>query len=346
VRPEPPAPRIELHARPFSNRRLLATTAILWSCAGCLAGAPEPIAPMSADLKRAESSPCAPADVSQLRFGLVVLGSGGGPRSLGRAGSSYVVVVGGTPRVLIDVGPGTFLRLGEMELDLRALDLVLLTHLHIDHTGDLPGFILARAVTAEGPMTFRVAGPAGAGLYPGTTQFVARLFGDKGAFAYAPAFTQGALRFDVDELPPDPPSEARLMLDADGLRVSAIAVDHGDVPAMAYRIEHAGSSLVITGDLASKNDNIPTLAAGADLLVYDTAVMDPPGSTEALYELHTTPKRIGEVAAHAGVKSLLLSHLTGRVVDHSDEVMRSVQAGFNGEARYAHDCMSLEVDAP
>jgi ribonuclease BN (tRNA processing enzyme) len=232
-----------------------------------------------------------------------------------------------------------------MDVDLRALDIVLLTHLHVDHAGDLPGFVLARAVTSEGPMTFRIAGPAGAGPYPSTTEFVARLFGDQGVFAYAPKFTRSVLQFDVDDLPTNT-SEAQLVIDEDGLRVSAISVDHRDVPAVAYRIDHAGRSLVVTGDLASKNDNIPTLAAGSDLLVYDTAVMDPPGSTEALYELHTTPKRIGEVAAQARVKSLLLSHLTGRVVDHADEVMHSVQAGFKGDARFAHDCMTLEVDAP
>ena len=115
---------------------------------------------------------------------------------------------------------------------------------------------------------------------------------------------------------------------------------------MAYQIEHRGRSLVVTGDLASKNDNLITLAAGCDLLVYDTAVMDPPGSTPGLYELHTTPQRIGEVAARAQVKSLLLSHLTGRVMDNADEVMRSVQAGFKGEARFARDCMTIELDAP
>ena len=136
------------------------------------------------------------------------------------------------------------------------------------------------------------------------------------------------------------------MIEENDLRVSSISVDHRDVPAVAYRIEHGGRSLVVTGDLASKNDNLLTLAAGSDLLVYDTAVMDPPGSTEALYELHTTPQRIGEVATQARVKSLLLSHLTGRVADHSDEVMQSVRTRFNGVARFAQDCMTLEIDTP
>ncbi len=133
---------------------------------------------------------------------------------------------------------------------------------------------------------------------------------------------------------------------ADGLDVTAIAVDHRDAPAMAYRLEHAGHALVVSGDLASKDDRLVTLADKADLLVYDTAVLDPPGSTEALYESHTTPQRIGEVATSARVKSLLLSHLTGRVQDHASEVMDSVQAGFKGEVRFAHDCMAIDLDAP
>jgi ribonuclease BN (tRNA processing enzyme) len=178
-----------------------------------------------------------------------------------------------------------------------------------------------------------------------TTDFVERLFGGQGAFALVPTFTQNASRFDVTELATDLTSDARLVVQNDVLRVSAISVDHGDVPALAYRVEHGGLSLVVSGDLASKNDNLAKLAAGADLLVYHTAVMDPPGSSEALYELHTTPQRIGEVAALARVQSLLLSHLTGRVRDHSSEVMHSVQASFKGETRFAHDCMTIELDA-
>jgi ribonuclease BN (tRNA processing enzyme) len=254
-------------------------------------------------------------------------------------------VVGGVPRVLLDVGPGTFLRLGEMELDLQALDTVLLTHLHVDHSGDLPGFVLARAVAGNGPVSFRIAGPSGAGLYPSTTDFVERLFGAQGAFALVPTFTQNASRFDVTELPTNMTADARLVFENDALRVRAISVDHGDVPALAYRVEHDGQALVVSGDLASKNDNLVKLAAAADLLVYDTAVMDPPGSSEPLYDLHTTPTRIGEVAAQARVRSLLLSHLTGRVRDHASEVMQSVRASFNGETRFATDCMTIKLDA-
>lgn len=83
---------------------------------------------------------------------VIVLGSGG-PRAFGRAGSSYVVLLDGTPRVLVDAGPGAFVRIGELQLDLSQVDTVLLTHLHIDHSSDLPAFFNARARTRRSTST-------------------------------------------------------------------------------------------------------------------------------------------------------------------------------------------------
>src|SRR5215470_10469172 len=102
---------------------------------------------------------------------VVVLGSGG-PRAFGRAGSSYVVIVDGTPRILLDAGPGAFVRIGELQLDLEKVDTVLLTHLHIDHTADLAAFFNARSLTSDAPIVYRVFGPDGAGLFPKTSRFV------------------------------------------------------------------------------------------------------------------------------------------------------------------------------
>ena len=56
--------------------------------------------------------------------------------------------------------------MGELKIDLEQVDTVLLTHLHIDHSGDLPGFFKARTLTAgASSIRFNVFGPAGA-YYP------------------------------------------------------------------------------------------------------------------------------------------------------------------------------------
>ncbi len=91
---------------------------------------------------------------------LLVLGSGG-PGAAGRAASSYLVFVDGDARILVDAGPGSFARLGEAKASLSDTDIVLLTHLHIDHAGEIPGLFKARAVSGSGPIVFNVWGPHG-----------------------------------------------------------------------------------------------------------------------------------------------------------------------------------------
>lgn len=274
-------------------------------------------------------------------FELAVVGSGG-PRGFGRAASSYVVFVDGAPRILVDVGPGAFVRLGQMNLDFGALDTVLLTHLHVDHAGDLPGFVKSRDLSYNRPLTFRIFGPEGAGDYPSTTAFIDRLFGAKGAFAYLRNF-RNDLGFAVTDLPVQASAPIREVLREGDLHITSIAVQHGDAPALAFRIEHAGHAVVFSGDLASKNDNLTRLAIGADLLVYDTSVLDPPNDPPVLYDLHTAPRRIGEVATAAQVRSLVLSHLTPDVEHAPDDVLASVRSTFKGQVRFAADCLRIDL---
>lgn len=274
---------------------------------------------------------------------LIVLGSGG-PRAAGRAASSYLLRVDSVPRVLVDVGPGSSTRLGETGVPTDALGTVLLTHLHIDHAGDLPGFVKSRDLLSDGPVGLRIFGPTGRGPYPSTTVFVERLFGREGAFAYLRSF-RNELRFELEDIPVDLDAKPRSVRTDDGLTLSAVGVDHGEVPALAWRIEHAGRSVVITGDLASKRGRLDELVRGADLLVYDTAVLDPPGSPANLYELHTPPEKIGEVAAAAGVKQLVLGHIPPQVDENRAAVLAAVRRRFKGDVRFAHDCQQLTPGA-
>lgn len=287
---------------------------------------------------------CRPLSGPRAAFEVVVLGSGG-PRSAGRAGASYAVMIDGKLRMLVDMGPGSFVRLGEMHLEHDTLDTLLLTHLHIDHTGDFADIIKSRDLGYEGPASFRIFGPAGRGVYPSTSVFVDRLLGPNGAFAYLRGF-RNELRLTTTDLAIDQAAPAKELLSQGTTRVSTIPVDHGDTPAVAYRVEHGGRSVVFTGDLASKNDNVVRLAAGADILVYDTAVLDPPGSPANLYELHTSPKRIGEVAAAAKVHRLVLSHIPPNVEKDTPPVLASVRASYGGPVDVASDCMVLVPGGP
>jgi ribonuclease BN (tRNA processing enzyme) len=285
---------------------------------------------------------CLRATPAKPAMEVVVLGSGG-PRALGRAGSSFIVVIGGKPRILVDAGPGAFLRIGELDLNLEQVDTVLLTHLHIDHSGDLAAFFNARALTSDGPIVYRIFGPDGAGLFPKTSRFVDLLVGADGAFAYQKTF--GAHEsFAVRDLAISLDSARAKIVDEDGLVVEEIATHHGDCPSVAYRISYRGVVLVFSGDMdASALPNLVGLAKNADLLIFNCAVLDPPGSPSQLYDLHTPPRKIGAAARDSGVKSLLLSHLAPDVEGEEVAVRKSIRATFSGPVGFASDKLRVPV---
>lgn len=290
-----------------------------------------------------DASPTRSCGTVELTTGLevVVLGSGGG-RAKGRAASSYLISIDGIPRYLVDAGPGAFASLGESGLPSEKLDTILLTHLHVDHAGDLAGFIKSRVLVGKEPIRLRIVGPSGHGSYPSTSVFVDRLFGPQGAFAYLPSF-RSPLQLDTEDVEFDLERAPTLVLDEDGVKITAASVDHRDVPTIAYRIERAGRSIVISGDLASRRGQISTLAHGADVLVYDAAVLEPPASPSQLYELHTPPSRIGEVASAAGAGKLILGHIPPDVEGQRTQVLATVRSAFAGEVAFAHDCLVIRA---
>jgi ribonuclease BN (tRNA processing enzyme) len=285
---------------------------------------------------------CVEATPAKPALEVVVLGSGG-PRPFGRGGSSFIVVVAGTPRILLDAGPGAFLRMGELELDLERVDTVLLTHLHIDHSGDLAAFFNARGLTSDGPITYHVFGPDGAGLFPKTSRFVDLMVGKDGAFTYQKTF--GAREsFIVRDLAIRLDAPRTKIVDEGGLVVEEIATHHGDCPSVAYRISYQGVVLVFSGDMdASALPNLVQLARNADLLIFNCAVLDPPDSPSQLYDLHTPPTKIGEAARESGVKSLLLSHLAPDVEGQENAVRKSIRASFTGPVAFASDKLRVPV---
>lgn len=285
-----------------------------------------------------------PAETKPPALELVVLGSGG-PGAVGRAASCHLVLVDGTPRIMVDAGPGCFVRLGETGLPLAPIGILLLTHLHADHAGDLPGIVKARAVATHAPLSFEIFGPDGHGrqgeiaYFPSTSQFVNLLFGAKGAFAYLPDFA-GRLTFDVKNLPAAlrPGQEPTIVYSKDGLVIRAIAGHHRDAPSIIYRIDHSGKSITFSGDIDPDGlPNLRKIAEETSLLVVNSAVLDPPGAPPILYTLHSPPAAIGRTARDSGAKALVLAHLSPATDQNRSEVEKSIHEAYVGPITFAED---------
>lgn len=271
---------------------------------------------------------------------LWVLGSGG-PGATGRAGAGYIVSLDGKPRILLDAGPGTFARAGEAGVDLRQVDLVLLTHLHVDHAGELPGMIKARIVSERSDIEFKIFGPPssvgghGAASFPSTTHFVDLLFGTHGAFGYLREFA-GHVTLRARNVARS--AQPQILLKEHDLTISAITGHHRDAPSVIYRIDYRGQSITFSGDIdVAGHAALTRLAHNTDVLVFNAVVLDPPGSPPVLYTLHTAPRDIGRIAQSVGAKKLLLTHLNPAMDEARAAVIASIRKSYPGPIDFARD---------
>jgi ribonuclease BN (tRNA processing enzyme) len=238
-----------------------------------------------------------------------VLGSGGPYATGGRASSGYIVWRNGRAIVLVDAGGGTFTRFGESGARVADLTLIAISHLHPDHVSDLPALLWLSEQSRREPL--RIVGPSGDGHYPSFDVFLTRLFdSDQGAFAFmSGTLGQGGLgvRLDISVVNAKA-TVAQPVLASGALRVTALGVPHGDAPALAYRIEADGRSIVFGSDQTGANPGFVAFASGADMLVLHLSLAE---LTRApLTGLHALPSKVGEMAQAAQAKHLVLSHLT------------------------------------
>ncbi|HEY5602678.1 MAG TPA: MBL fold metallo-hydrolase [Gammaproteobacteria bacterium] len=309
---------------------------------------------------------------------VIVLGSGGPmPASSGRASAGYLILTDGKPRLLMDLGGGSYQRIGESGATIQNIDAILLTHLHIDHMADLSAAIKGIYFHARehdeprlADRPIRIFGPNvnAANQFPASATYVETLYDasvglERYLHTFSRAISGGEFAYEVTNLSPNPGGAITTIIDdADGLVVKSVGVFHGPVPSVAFRIEYRGHSIVYTGDTNSRmppatlnpdatnplSQQLIELAAGADLLIYDTAITDTePGKVapapgflgdRLFFNLHTTPATMGQIASQANAKTLVLSHITPITEAAIDEIKDVVRAqNFSGRIKVARD---------
>lgn len=268
---------------------------------------------------------------------LQVLGSGGPELDDGRASSSYLIWQHDKARVLVDVGPGSSVNFGTSGADFSDVKALLLTHLHVDHSADLPAFIKGSYFTSRS-QDLPIWGPQGNALMPSTKDYVTRLLDDQGAFAYLSDYTrensQAAYHIKAHNIPLTPQKPHSIKVD-DNITITASPVHHGPVAAVAWRVDIADCSITLSGDMSNQYNTLATLAKDSDLLVMHNAV--PQGAKGAAINLHMRPVDIGKIAKQANAKHLLLSHFMNRTGNDNKATIGFIKQHFAGPVEVATD---------
>jgi ribonuclease BN (tRNA processing enzyme) len=269
---------------------------------------------------------------------VLVLGSGGPFVNPRRASSGYVLTRDDGERVLVDAGGGTFERLGRAGIAAAEFDLVLLTHFHIDHSGDLAPIVFSAFLEGRTePLT--VTGPTPRDGHPGARRFCDALFGGDGAWSYLHSFDGFGIT-PVETSSELEGATPQAVLEQTNLTVMSVAVPHGEMPTVAYRLECDGRVVVFSGDVQTAYPPLVKLAAGCDLLVHELAL--PERETENGH-LFAKPSQVGQVARDSQCKRLLLTHVMPELEDELGPALAEVRLAYDGELMVAEDLIRVEL---
>lgn len=291
-------------------------------------------------------SPVVNAACDSDRVSLQMLGSRGPELFDENASTGYLIWLDDKARIIIDTGPGTVQRFEKSGAGFEDVELILFTHFHVDHSADFPAYIKGSYFTTRNT-PLHIVGPSGNELLPSADAFAERMLGSgTGVYPYLSAYIDPDLPSDYKIVPHTIPwSEQdlgiRTVYESADYNVKAVSVHHGSLPALAYRVEIAGCVISFTGDMNGSLGRMPALAHASDILVAHNAI--PEGATGVAANLHMKPGYIGEIAAEAGVKQLVLSHLMRRTIDRKDETVRIIRERYKGPVSFPDD---LDVIVP
>ena len=271
---------------------------------------------------------------------VLLLGTGFPRPDPNRAGPSTVVIAG-DQWFVVDAGRGATMRIAATDLQYANMRGVFLTHLHSDHTAGLPDLFNTSWQFGRKTAPLELYGPSGT---------------KKLANAMLQFFAEDIhLRRDVLEKHPAAGATIRTHVVREGVvyddgkvKVTAFAVDHRPVEhAFGYRFESEGHTVVISGD-TRPTENLVKFAKGADVLVLEAYLpehflrVDTSEVAARLMRYHTSAEEAGELAARAGVKTLVLTHL---IPGNADETFRErASQKFKGEIVVGADLLRVATE--
>ena len=285
----------------------------------------------------------------------ITLGTNGGPvPEIGHSQPANALQVG-KDIYLIDAGDGATGQLVKAGFKLQQVQAVFLSHLHFDHTGGVLGVLGSRMQTNTRSV-LTIYGP------PGTREFVDGLLAGMAPImkaAYGMPGQEWQANVEVKEL------VGGSIVELKDVKVTVAENSHFAIPesanvpekakSLSLRFDLADRSIVYTGD-TGPSENVEKLAEGADLLVSE--MMDipvvlsrareylPNAPKQAFINMewhfrahHLTPVQVGELAASAGVKAVVITHQAPKLAtdDHRKKILDGVSSKFDGSVVLAND---------
>ena len=288
--------------------------------------------------------------VAAVTMTITITGSGIPMPSPGRAGAGALLRHDDT-LVQADAGPATLFRLTEAGVDITRLAALVITHHHSDHLLGIPELVLTRWIRngvrpCEALPIYCPDGPA-VGYLETLLDNLQPDIEARVDLAGFPDRPEPAVR------PFEPGPVPATVATVGDVLIESVLVDHGEIhPAVAYRFTTPDGVVVVSGDTRAC-DAVENLATGADILVHEVLSSRrlleeglSPRRVERLAGYHAEAPTVGTLAARAGVRKVVLTHLMPAPRNDDDAValVADVRSGgFEGEIVAASDLCTATV---
>ena len=292
-----------------------------------------------------------PAARAAKPLSITLLGTGTPAPSLKRQSSGYLIEVG-TDLIVWDHGPGAHHRL--IESGHRSIDVThaFFTHHHYDHCMDYGRLVLQRWDQGAGRIPeLQVYGP------PPLARMTEQLFGENGIYAGdIAARTNHRSSLDVYEarggkLPRARPAprvtefHAGAVVEGTGWKITVGHAQHAQpyLECVALRLDTSEGSICYSGDSGGVADSLVRMAKGCDLLIAMNHFFSGTETTPAFRVATGNHRDNAEIAKRAGVKTLVLTHLTEQI-DHPgirEQIVHEIQEIYDGTVIWGEDLMKL-----
>ncbi len=230
----------------------------------------------------------------QVRF----LGSGDAFGSGGRL-QTCIWIRASTSTFLVDCGASSLIALRRWGMAPNDIDTILLTHLHGDHFGGIPFFVLDAQLISKRSRPLVIVGPSG-------TQ--RRVVAAMDIFFPGSSQVQQKFSLEIREFASDQPQTLGDVI------VTAYRVQHpaGD-PSLALRMECNGKTITYTGDTQWTEGLLPA-ARGADLLIAEAYCFEK--KVKFHLDFQTLMAHLDELQP----KRLIVTHMSEDMLARLDEI--------------------------
>lgn len=237
-----------------------------------------------------------------------------------------LAVIAGDRLFVVDAGSGGARNMQRLGISPGRIEALFVTHFHSDHIDGLGEMAMLRWTNGGWNTPLPVHAPAGIErVVDGFNRAYGQDFYYRVAHHGRDVVPPGGAGMEAQPFAMPEAGRPQVVWEEDGITVTAFRVAHHPVePAVGYRFDYGGRSLVISGDTTAVAELVE-ISRGVDLLAHEALASHLVGIMEDaaraagqdrlakilldIPDYHATPVEAAEIAAAAGVGALLLYHI-------------------------------------